>query len=165
MVLPALVAFLRARPEVSLHLFGTFERPAALEEFGERVSLFAPIRDYAEFRDALAGLEWDIGICPLARNEFNLLKANNKWIEYTSVGAAVVASRGTVYDESCAGGCGILVETHEDWVAALEALASDPAERAAQVRRAQEKLAAEYSPERLREQILEIIAEARMKRA
>jgi hypothetical protein len=164
-VLPTLVGFLRRHREVEFHLFGSFTRPTALEEFAERVVLFPPIRDYEEFLGRLALLKWDIGICPLAPTPFNLCKANNKWIEYTSVGAAVIASRGTVYDESCADGCGLLAESPVEWLVELEVLATNPTERAEQVRRAQAKLSAEYSAERLRHQVLDVFAQARPRSA
>jgi glycosyltransferase involved in cell wall biosynthesis len=88
------------------------------------------------------------------------MKANTKWVEYTSVGAAVVASKGTVYDECCGDGCGILAETEEEWFAALDKLVRDPEARFNQVRRAQEKLANSYSTESLREQVLDIFSQA-----
>jgi hypothetical protein len=165
MVLPILVAYLRRHPQVEFQLFGAFTKPPALDEFGERVKLYAPIRNYDEFLGQLARLNWDIGICPLARTDFNMLKANNKWIEYTSVGAAVIASRGTVYEESCAAGSGILAGTAEEWLGALEKLTNDPAERYAQVRRAQRKLVDEYSSERLRDQILDVFAQVKARHA
>ncbi len=73
-----------------------------------------------------AELEWDIGICPLAPTAFNVLKANTKWVEYTSVGAAVIASRDMIYDDCCSDGCGDLATTHEEWVAAMEPCAPTP---------------------------------------
>ena len=164
MVLPALVAFLRRNRDIDFQLFGSFTKPASLDEFGDRVTLFPTVRNYEEFLNELARLNWDIGISPLAQTAFNMCKANNKWIEYTSVGAAVVASRGTVYDDSCANGCGILAATAEEWIAALEKLTHNPAERFAQVRRAQKKLADEYSTERLRVQVLDVFAQARSRR-
>jgi glycosyltransferase involved in cell wall biosynthesis len=160
LVLPALVSFLRRHPEVEFHLFGSFTRLTALEEFAERVVLFPSIRDYEEFLGRLAQLKWDIGICPLAPTPFNLCKANNKWIEYTSVGAAVIASGGAVYDQSCADGCGIVATSTDEWLAALEKLTRDPAERFAQVKRAQARLASKYTFDRLREQTLGVLAAA-----
>jgi len=161
MILAPLVGFLRRNTEIEFQLFGSFTKPEPLEEFGDRITLLPPVPNYDDFLNELARLNWDIGICPLAPTAFNMLKANNKWIEYTSVGTAVIASRGTVYDACCADGCGILVTTADEWVAALEELTQDPAARFAQVRRAQKKLAEEYSTERLRAQVLEVFGQAK----
>ena len=120
-----------------------------------------PIGDYEAFLEKLAKLEWDIGICPLTPIDFNLMKANTKWVEYTSVGTAVVASRGTVYDDCCADGCGILASTPAEWLVAFEKLINDPHERFRQVARAQSKLMREYSLDRLRAQVLDIFDRTR----
>lgn len=160
-VLPSLVTFLRRNRDIEFQLFGAIPKPAALDEFGDRIVLSPPVRNYEDFLNEFASLNWDIGICPLAPTAFNMLKANNKWIEYTSVGAAVIASRGPVYDDCCAEGCGILAGTTDEWLAALEKLAHDPAERFAQVRRAQKRLTDEYSTERLRDQVLDVFAQVR----
>ena len=160
-VLPAVVEFLRRNPTIHFELFGSIVKPAELEEFSDRISVFPPVRNYEEFLDALAELNWDIGICPLARTEFNLVKADTKWVEYTSVGAAVIATRGTVYDKCCSDGCGTLAGTLEEWLEALEGLARDPDERFAQVARAQAKLENEYSIERLRRQLSKVFERAK----
>ena len=152
-VVPALIEFLRRNPTIHFELFGSIPKPPELDEFGDRVSVVPPVRNYEGFLKTLADLSWDIGICPLVQNEFNLMKANTKWVEYTSVGAAVIASRGTVYDECCADGCGVLASTHEEWVEALQRLAHSPVERFEQVLRAQAKLEEQYSVERLRRQL------------
>jgi len=159
-ILPALVQFLRRNPAIWFELFGSIPKPPALDEFGARVTVVPPVRNYEDFLTEFARLDWDIGICPLAPTKFNLFKANNKWVEYTSVGAAVVASRGTVYDECCADGCGILAGTMEEWLAALEELAHDPSRRFALVSHAQKKLTKEYATERLREQVLGVFEQA-----
>lgn len=160
LVVPTLVDFLRAHGDVTFELFGSIPKPAELEAFGERVVMLPPVRDYRAFLKALAKREWDIGICPLAPLPFNLKKANTKWVEYTAVGAAVVASRGTVYDACCADGCGVLAETPEEWRAALEALTADPAARFAQVQRAQARLGADYAPKALTKQVLGVFDRA-----
>jgi glycosyltransferase involved in cell wall biosynthesis len=160
-IIPAVVSYLRRHKDVTFELFGSIPKPAALEEFGERVTLVPGVRNYEDFLAAFAKREWDIGICPLLPTQFNMVKANTKWVDYTSVGVAVVASRGTVYDECCADGCGLLAGTNEEWAAALDRLTLDPAERFAQVTRAQKRLVAEYSIERLRNQVLSIFAQAR----
>lgn len=156
-VLPALVKYLRRNPQVSFELFGTIPMPQALEQFGERVTRAPKIENYEEFLQRLDEYQWDIGICPLAPLPFNLLKANTKWVEYTAVGAAVVASRGTVYDQCCSDGCGILANTEEDWLNALELLTDQPAARSEMVRRAQARLEHNYSPNKLRKQVMTMI--------
>jgi glycosyltransferase involved in cell wall biosynthesis len=160
-IVPALVQFMRRNPDVQFEFFGTIPRPAELDEFADRIVICPQVQNYQEFLAELAKREWDVGLCPLLMTPFNLVKANTKWVEYTSVGAAVVASRGTVYDECCAGGCGLLASTNEEWVEALEKLVRDPAARFAQATRAQEKLNRVYSPERLRAQVLNVLTQAR----
>jgi tetratricopeptide (TPR) repeat protein len=164
MILPALVAYLRRHPEMTFELFGSIPRPAALDEFGDRVQTAPPIKNYEQFLTEFAARRWDIGLCPLVRIPFNLMKTNGKWVEYTSVGIAVIASRSTVYDDCCADGCGMLATTEEEWLAALEAL-SDPAVRHKQVVNAQNKLQREYALPRLREQVEGVFERARAEHA
>jgi len=159
MVLPAIEQLLERNPDVQFELFGSIPVPPLLERFGERISTAPPIANYGEFLSGFAEYGWDVGICPLSPIEFNLMKANTKWVEYTSVGAAVVASRGTVYDECCADGCGILADGPDEWLGALESLINDTEFRVATVQRAQDKLEREYSLGRLREQVLDVIAQ------
>ena len=109
----------------------------------------------------MADRDWDVGICPLTPIDFNMMKANTKWVEYTSAGIAVVASRGTVYDDCCADGCGVLADSSENWLSSLEKLLSDDEARSATVRRAQEKLEREYSIGSLRKQVLGVFDLAR----
>ncbi len=161
LLLPVIVTYLRKHPDVEFHLFGTFTLPAVLEEFDSRIKLLAPNRNYDDFLTVLSLFEWDIGICPLARTPFNLKKSNNKWVEYTSVGTSVIASKGTVYDECCADGCGILVDTGEEWLDALEKLTNNPDIRFEMVNRAQVRLLAEYSIDQHREQVLSVFAQAK----
>jgi hypothetical protein len=161
MIVPAVEQMLERNPDVELELFGSIAIPPALTRFGRRVSTAPAIADYGEFLSEFARFGWDIGVCPLAPIEFNLMKANPKWVEYTTVGAAVIASKGTVYDECCGGGCGILADGPDNWLAALELLIRDDGERLGMVDRAQAKLEVEYSISGLREQVLDVIASAR----
>lgn len=159
-ILPAIEQMLERNPQVQFQLFGSIPVPSALKRFGERISTAPPIANYGNFLAEFAEYGWDIGICPLSPIEFNLMKANTKWVEYTTVGAAVVASRGTVYDECCAGGCGILADGVDEWLAGLELLINNDSERLATVERAQAKLKQEYNIGRLREQVLGVIEQA-----
>lgn len=160
MIKPTVIEFLRQNPDIQFELFGSIPRPPEFAEFGDRIRTRPPIRNYDEFLESFALQEWDIGICPLVSSPFNLVKSNNKWVEYTSVGAAVIASCGTIYDDCCADGCGILAGSDAEWLEGLNRLARDPHYRYQQVLNAQAKLASEYTVERLREQVLKTFDEA-----
>lgn len=155
--IPAIVKLMRKRPDIRFELFGSIPRPAEFDEFGDRVALIPPVRVYAEFMQRFASLGWDIGLCPLAYTDFNLVKANTKWVEYTSIGAAVVASADTVYDTCAGDGCGALVRTSAEWFETLDALCDSPELRFSMVSRAQQRLEAEYSDERLRQQVWDML--------
>jgi hypothetical protein len=161
MILPAIIQLLERNTDVTFELFGSIPVPSALTRFGSRIGQAPKIDNYEEFLQRFSEYGWDIGICPLSPIDFNMMKANTKWVEYTSIGAAVVAQRGTVYDECCADDCGLLAETPEQWLVALESLVRDPEARHQQVVRAQQKLVTHYSVEKLREQVLTVIDSAR----
>lgn len=155
--LPGLVKVLHRFPELRFELFGKISKPTELDMFGERIEVLPAVSDYGEFLKALAARRWDIGICPLAPTDFNRVKNINKWIEYTAVGTAVVATKGMIYDECCADGYGLLVDDSE-WEEGLSTLVADPRRRFEQVQTAQRNLIMNYSVERLREQVLETLA-------
>lgn len=157
MVLPAIVQVLRENSEIGFELFGSIPKPVVLEEFGARITVIPPIPNYEEFLEKFSTLQWDIGICPLAKTDFNAVKANTKWVEYTSVGTAVVASANTIYDGCCADGCGLLAADNDEWVRALDNLIRTPGHRVTQVKKAQQKLINEYSIERLEQQVAKIL--------
>jgi hypothetical protein len=160
MILPAIERLLESNRAVQFEFFGSIPVPEVLVRFGDRIVTTDRIAHYEEFLEAFARREWDVGICPLVPIDFNLTKANTKWVEYTAAGAAVVASRGTVYDQCCADGCGILAEGVDGWFSALDLLVNDVDERLAMVERAQAKLRQEYNITKLRNQVLEVIARA-----
>ena len=157
---PVIAAALERHPHLRFELFGSMALPPELAGFGDRVQATPPIGDYDAFVAKFRELRWDIGLCPLLKTPFNLVKADTKWVDYTSIGAAVIASRDTAYDAACGDGCGILVDTLEDWAAAIDALASDPDRRFAQVLAAQEKLQQRYSLARLTGQVLGVFEAA-----
>ena len=68
----------------------------------------------------------------------------------------MIASRSTAYDAACADGCGILVDSEEEWSAAIDELVLDPEKRFRQVQTAQTKVRESYSVDRLIEQVLSI---------
>ncbi len=161
MILPAIVTLLDRHPQITFELFGSIPIPSDLERFGERVRKVPPVSSYETFLQRFGERGWDIGICPLEPTEFNLTKSNNKWIEYTSLGIAVVATAKMIYDDCCADGCGILAEGTDSWLAALEMLVTDDDARIAMVAQAQDKLETVYSISQHRAQILDVIELAR----
>lgn len=56
-----------------------------------------PTQKYADYRNELSKLDLDIGICPLAENEFNQSKSCLKYYEYVAVGTTVLASNVVPY--------------------------------------------------------------------
>ncbi len=158
---PALMRILDARQDVRLEIFGTIQLPEALTRFRDRIRLIEPVRDYGRFLEKLASLRWKIGICPLARSTFNSQKSNTKWVEYSACGFAVVASRGLIYDDCCADGCGLLVDGDDEWFAALDRLLADKTLHRDQVERAQRRVREDYSRDRLRQQIFSVFSRAR----
>jgi len=158
--LPGVVAVMQAHPALRFEIFGKIPKPAALDAFGDRVSVLPPVQGYQDFMRALAARRWDVGICPLADTAFNQVKNINKWIEYSAVGCATVASRGLIYDACCADGAGLLVDA-DGWAGALEALVSDPALRYRTVAAAQARLARDYNLPRLQAQVLRVFDEAK----
>ena len=155
--LDGLTGILDRYPNVIFELFGKIRKPAELERFDERIILHPSIFDYNQFLKELAAKGWTIGICPLAATSFNRLKSINKWIEYTSVGAAVVATGGFVYDDCCADGRGIIVDSSYEWEGALSRLIEHPDECLEMVRRAQQELSLSYSREEFGLQMMELI--------
>jgi len=163
LVIPPLLRYLDRNPHVIFELFGSIPKPPIFDRFGERFRVVPPVRDYSDFLKHFAALNWDIGICPLANTPFNAVKANTKWVEYTSVGAAVVATRGTIYDSCTAGDCGILAGSEDEWLDAFERLTADPALRRSMVERAQQRLEREYSVPALTRQVLDVFECAKRK--
>lgn len=151
--LQAIVKALTKFPNLRFELFGKIPKPKILDHFGERVRILAVVADYNKFLKALAARHWDIGLCPLVRTDFNMVKNINKWIEYTAVGTAVIASSNSIYDDCCSGGAGVIIGDDE-WLGALSHLITNDEIRFRQVQAAQEKITEAYSISKLRDQLL-----------
>lgn len=141
-------------PEVSFELFGSMGMPDRLLRFGDRVRAIPRVTDYDEFVAAFRQCDWQIGLAPLRPTPFNVVKADTKWVDYTTIGVATVASAGTAYDRCCADGAGVLVDEGQGWADAIQALIDDPDRRFRQVVAAQERLVANYSLQQLTRQVL-----------
>lgn len=155
MVLPGLTEVLERNPQVEFEIFGSVPLPEELTVFGDRVRTVAPVSNYAMFLQTFASRRWDVGLAPLLSHDFNLVKANTKWVDYSSVGAAVIASAGTVYDICGADGCAMLVD-ETGWGPALQQLIDSPDKRYQQVLNAQTRLERSFTDDRLRGQIFKV---------
>jgi glycosyltransferase involved in cell wall biosynthesis len=153
-LVPVITRMLDRNPQVRFELFGSMALPEELLRFGDRVTALPRVSDYDEFVAKFRALRWEIGLAPLRPTPFNVVKADTKWVDYTSMGIATVASRGTAYDACCADDCGLLADEQDDWATAIQSLIDDPDKRFALVRAAQTKLRAVYSIDRLTEQVL-----------
>jgi glycosyltransferase involved in cell wall biosynthesis len=159
----AIASTLEKNQQIVFEMFGTVPKPKLLEKFGSRIIMKEPVRDYALFLKEFAELGWDIGICPLANDSFNKLKANTKWVEYSSIGAAVIATSETVYDECISENCGLLVTTVDEWKQELDRLINSPELRYELVKNAQRKIEQSFSVEHLQNQVLRVFEIAKNK--
>jgi glycosyltransferase involved in cell wall biosynthesis len=163
LILPALIRILDKHPKVNFELFGSMPQPEQLQRFGSRISIAPPIADYTHFLKEFASREWDVGLCPLVPIPFNKMKAETKWVEYSSCGIAVIASKNTAYDRCCADGCGLLVETEDDWYDAMDTLIVNTEKKSEIVENAQRKITEKYSIDSLRDQVLSVFSIAKTK--
>lgn len=154
LLVPQVAATLDRHPDIEFEIFGSMGLPEGLRRFGSRVRAMPAVSNYDDFVEQFHRLRWDIGLCPLSDTPFNRVKANTKWIDYTAIGAAVIASSGTAYDDSCAGDCGILVDGLGGWGEIIEALIADPQRRFTLVANAQQRVREEYSLQTLAQQVL-----------
>jgi glycosyltransferase involved in cell wall biosynthesis len=154
-LVPVIATILERNPRIRFELFGSMVMPDELLRFGERVTAIPRVSDYNEFVAKFRKLKWEIGLAPLRQTPFNIVKADTKWVDYTSIGTATVASRGTAYDDCCAEGCGLLADDAAQWIDSIQSLIDDPDQRFALVLAAQAKLRSAYSIGRLAEQVMD----------
>lgn len=156
LVVPALTRLLDERPELRFEVFGSISMPVELERFGNRVSSHSVHKSYTHFLAHLAGLQWDIGLAPLADEPFNRCKAPTKFIEYTAAGIPVIASSIGVYAQAIPPGGGLLAEP-DHWYTAITRLLDSPSLRQETLATARTHCASQYSLEKLEKQLAEIL--------
>ena len=86
--------------------------------------------DYEAYPHLMKTLCPDIGIAPISYTEFNDCRSSLKWIEYSALKCATVASDFGPYKRDMADGdTGMLVTTQDEWFDALSWLIEKDAER------------------------------------
>jgi glycosyltransferase involved in cell wall biosynthesis len=123
MVAPSLRRFLERNPAVDFHNVGSnYLRPMKLR--GRHTAWSADIFDYYR------GIDFDVGIAPLADIPFNRSKSHIKALEYAALGIPVVASDAEPYRDFVVDGVtGWLVRHEHEWGKRLYELANDAAMR------------------------------------
>jgi glycosyltransferase involved in cell wall biosynthesis len=115
-----LVSFFKRNPQVVTHFIGVNHGAA----IGRPAGRFTPWR--TNLVDYIHGVDFDIGIAPLACHAFNRSKSDLKYLEYASLGIPVVASDFGPYAESIIHGVtGLKVKYPHEWARHLRALAVD----------------------------------------
>ena len=91
-------------------------------------------------------VDWDIGIVPLVYNQFNKCKSELKYIELSTLGVPVIASRIDSYEEAIEDGVnGFLATSEDEWVSKLITLIKDPVLRNGMVNNAHANILKNYS--------------------
>ncbi|GGD09669.1 glycosyltransferase [Aquisalinus flavus] len=130
--------------------------------FGEQVAL--PGRNaYPFFVHWLKeAANWDIGMVPLVDDEFNQYKSFLKYLEYSALGAAAIASNMSVYNEIITHGeNGLLAaDDPQDWVESITSLVRDRERRERLASAAADLLAADYAIEAAEQYYLDNICAA-----
>jgi glycosyltransferase involved in cell wall biosynthesis len=136
MVAPALRRFLDRNPRVDFHNIGTsYLRPMKLP--GRHTPWATDIFDYYR------GVDFDVGIAPLADMPFNQSKSHIKAVEYAALGIPVIASDVEPYREFVVDGVtGWLVRHEHEWGKRLYELTNDAAMREEMGAAAKERAAA-----------------------
>lgn len=119
--------FFRRHPEVELVMGGVDY--SSLLGIQARVRPWVPIWD--DPAGYMAGLDWNVGLAPLASTLFTRSKSALKALEYAARGIVVVASDVEPYSRFVRDGVtGFLVRRPHEWLDRLELLRSDPELRA-----------------------------------
>jgi glycosyltransferase involved in cell wall biosynthesis len=155
---PAVIEVLERHPTAELWLGGHLPDSPALARFGSRV-VRLPFMDWLELATVLRDL--DVNLSPLAPGgRFNEAKSAIKWLEAALCATPTVASPTEPFREAVVDGeSGLLAETGDEWVAALDRLLSDEGERARIGGLARRRALLEWAPARQGARYLAILTD------
>lgn len=125
---PAVIEILDKHPDVELWMGGHLPDSPPLGRFGGRIRRL-PFVDWRELPGVLRDL--DINLAPLSPgSRFNEAKSAIKWLEAALCATPTVASPTQPFREVIdPDRSGMLAETHDEWIAALDRLITDDALR------------------------------------
>lgn len=128
------------RPDVAMTFAGV-DYGQVVGRGGSRVVPWRQI--WADPVGYMAGLDWQVGLAPLANHQFNRSKSALKALEYAARGIVVVASDVEPYRGFVEHGVtGFLIERDHEWAEVLELLAGDEQLRVRMAAAARAKAAA-----------------------
>ena len=112
-----------------------------------RIKVYKFIEDYDRYREIVECGDFDIGLAVISTTEFYQCKYYNKFLEYSSIGAAGIYTKSNPYTSVVQNGKnGLLVEnTTESWYNGLKYLINNPRERNEYVKNAQELIRTNFS--------------------
>ncbi len=117
-VIPALAAFAKAHPDVTIVFFGQTVNDDRIPK-GQVENL--PWCEFEDYPNKLAEIDADIAIAPLTNVPFNLGKSNLRILQYWATGYPVLASEVGSYAATVAPNYnGVPCTTTESWLASLE---------------------------------------------
>lgn len=127
LILPILKKTMETHENAHLYFVGELDIPAELEPYKERIHAL-PFVKWQELPKLIASV--DINIAPLDNTIFNAAKSENKWVEAALVKVPTIASRVGAMEKMIEHEkTGLLCDTEEEWLEALDRLISDSAYR------------------------------------
>ena len=161
---PAVLEVLARHPGSELWLVGHLTPTGAVDALGERLHRL-PLQDWRDLPGLLRDL--DVNLAPLESSlggggRFNEAKSAIKQLEAALVETPTVATPTQPFREAVTHGVnGLLATTHEQWVAALDDLLSDPALRSRLGGRARRDALLSLSPHLQGARYLAVLEQAR----
>lgn len=125
MVRPHLKSILDKFPQVKLVFFGDCSFHGLFKDFPkDRIEWHSWV-GVSAYPYKLMTLNIDIGICPLVDNAFNRCKSSLKWMEYSAIGVATVASNMAPYSVTISDGKDGILSKDDEWTEKLTKLIQD----------------------------------------
>jgi len=125
MVKDAIVQVLRENPNVKFIYFGDMRFQGLFKDAPPSQIEWHSWVSHSSYPYKLALMNWDIGLCPLVDNEFNRNKSAIKWMEYSMVNCATIASNIPPYATVITPTQDGLLVPDDKWKDAMEELIKD----------------------------------------
>jgi len=140
-----IVNILKKYPTVKFVYFGDMRFVSLFKDAPQNQIEYHGWVSHKTYPYKLATMNCDIGLCPVADNEFNRCKSSIKWMEYSTQKMATIASDITPYNVDIEKDVtGILVNDSE-WFDAMERLIADKLYREALARNAYNTVCEKYN--------------------